>query len=211
MRVQFGEFGLDTGRRRLLRGQEPVHLSPKAHDLLRVLLEARPRTVPKADLMAALWPDAAVTDGNLAVLVSEVRAALGDAADAPRFVRTEHGRGYAFCGHTDSSSEAGSARAWLVWEGGRAALTEGEHILGRAPEALVSLSAPGVSRRHARLRVTDKRIVLEDLGSKNGTYVQGVRVGSPVVLSDGDHIRLGSMLAWLRLTIPQAPDTDTGA
>ncbi|HET7292341.1 MAG TPA: FHA domain-containing protein [Vicinamibacteria bacterium] len=65
---------------------------------------------------------------------------------------------------------------WLAWDGGRAALTEGEHVLGRAEEALISFNAAGVSRRHARLRVTKGRIVLEDLGSKNGTYVGGVRV-----------------------------------
>ena len=70
----------------------------------------------------------------------------------------------------------------------------GEHVIGRDPDVEVRLDASTVSRRHARLVVTAEGTVLEDFGSKNGTFRGGERVTSPVQLADGDAIRIGSLL-----------------
>ena len=123
MKVRFGQFDLDSDTRQLVRAGEEVHLSPKAFAVLSVLLDRRPNVVAKADLFGEIWPDVFVVDGNLNVLVGEIRRALDDDPQSPRFIRTVHGVGYAFCGHaTDSErpapAEGGPAkRFWLAWSG----------------------------------------------------------------------------------------------
>ena len=59
---------------------------------------------------------------------------------------------------------------------GRVTLEEGEHILGRDPDVEIFLDSPGVSRRHARITISAGRATIEDLGSKNGTFVGDQRV-----------------------------------
>ncbi len=105
MKVRFGECVLDTDGRVLLRGAEPVHLTPKAFQLLSCLVEARPRAVSKNELQEKLWPSTFVSEGNLATLVKETRIAIGDDARRPLFIRTVHGYGYAFSGSVDEAKE----------------------------------------------------------------------------------------------------------
>jgi hypothetical protein len=87
MQVTFGGYCLDLGTRQLLHGGTEVRLSPKAFDLLHVLVDNRTRAVSKAELHERLWPGTFVTDANLAVLVAELRSALHDRPRAPKFVR----------------------------------------------------------------------------------------------------------------------------
>ena len=98
MRVYFGPYVLDRGSRQLLREDDIVHLSPKAFDLLHFLIDHRPRVLSKHELHDRLWPSTFVSDASLASLVAEIREALGDSARRPRYVRTAHRVGYAFCG-----------------------------------------------------------------------------------------------------------------
>ena len=97
MRWSFGEFILDPGTRQLLRGTEPVALSPKAFQLLELLVRCGPKAVSKTDLQDGLWPGTFVVEKNLANLVGEIRRAIGDDAARPRFIRTVARFGYAFC------------------------------------------------------------------------------------------------------------------
>ena len=103
----FGPFTLDDETRQLLRGTDPIHLSPKAFELLKALVEVRPRALSKAELHEQLWPDTFVTDANLGILIAEIRSALSDDARAPRYVRTLHGFGYAFSGIAARLTRAG--------------------------------------------------------------------------------------------------------
>jgi TolB-like protein/DNA-binding winged helix-turn-helix (wHTH) protein/tetratricopeptide (TPR) repeat protein len=96
MPIQFGDFALDESRRQLFGGGEAVHLSPKAFQLLSILIQERPRAISKNDLQERLWPDTFVTEGNLSSVVAELRSALGDDAHEPRFIRTLYGFGYSF-------------------------------------------------------------------------------------------------------------------
>jgi TolB-like protein/Tfp pilus assembly protein PilF len=98
MKIQFGECTLDTDERVLLRSGQRVHVTAKAFQLLAFLLEIRPRPAAKAELQEKLWPSTFVSDGNLATLVNEARAAIGDVARQPLYIRTVHGFGYAFAG-----------------------------------------------------------------------------------------------------------------
>jgi DNA-binding winged helix-turn-helix (wHTH) protein len=197
--VRFGTFDLDSNTRQLRRDGVDVHLSPKAFAVLSVLLAKRPNVVAKADLFGEIWPDVFVVDGNLNVLVGEIRRALDDDPQSPRFIRTVHGVGYAFCGQVTeanrpASGEGGPAkRFWLAWKTQTFALEEGDNIIGRDPRCEVWVDHVGVSRRHARIRVESAlgRPVLTDLDSTNGTFVAGKRVADATPLTDGDPIKVG--------------------
>jgi hypothetical protein len=193
---------LDTESRQLLKGGAEYHLSPKAFQLLFLLLESRPRAVSKMELHERLWPDTFVSDATVTSLVAEVRAALGEKAGRGRFVRTVHRFGYAFTGVATEAPRAnagdGRARCWIVWEHGQVALMEGDHLLGRDDDVAVWLESPTVSRHHARISVAGGEARVEDLDSKNGTYVRGERLAASSALSDGDEIRLGSVTLTFR-------------
>jgi DNA-binding winged helix-turn-helix (wHTH) protein len=197
--VLFGDFVLDLDARELRRGGEPILLSPKAYQLLEVLVGNRPKALSKSVLQEHLWPGTFVVEKNLVNLIAEIREALGDNAAQPRFVRTIQRFGYAFRDTTEErrarreSSRAADVRFRLVWAGGRAGLGDGDHVLGRDPELELFLDAPDVSRRHARIRIAGDEATIEDLESKNGTFVSDRRLGSAIRLADGDSIRIGSV------------------
>jgi DNA-binding winged helix-turn-helix (wHTH) protein len=207
MNVRFGEFRLDSGTRQVFLVDTEVHLSPKAFDLLRILLEARPNAVSKRDLTEQMWPGTFVSEANLSVLIAEIRGALNDPPRSPRFVRTVHRFGYAFCGSavtvpTPRVSVEGSGRDyWLMTSTRRIALTEGENLIGRDPHVVVWLDLPGVSRQHARIDIAEIEATVEDLGSKNGTYVRGKRITSSTRLTDGDEIRVGPVTLTFRVSL----------
>jgi DNA-binding winged helix-turn-helix (wHTH) protein len=208
---RFDEFTLDARTRQLLRGGSETHLSPKAFDLLLLLVANSSRAMSKADLHQQLWPSTYVSDTSLAGLIAEIRQGLDDSADNPRYIRTVHRFGYWFIGSVQqpvADSVPRAVRYWLLCDTRQIALTEGEHIVGRAPDAAVWIDAPGVSRHHARIRLDGLEATVEDLGSKNGTYLGGRRVEVPSPLADGDQIRLGTVVLTFRIP-PPAESTDT--
>lgn len=115
--VRFSDFTLDHSRRQLLRGGEAIHLSPKAFQLLSILIQERPRAISKGDLQKQLWPDTFVTEGNLAGLITELRTALGDDARDPRFIRTVYGFGYSFAAEISDSSKPRRLTRWTTAAG----------------------------------------------------------------------------------------------
>jgi hypothetical protein len=173
---RFDQFALNSGTRQLLRDGKEVHVSPKAFDLLCALVE--------------------------------VRRALGDSAEEPTFVQTLHRFGYRFIAavHEDIPADeepvTPHVRYWLVWETRQIPLGNGPNVLGRAPDAGVWIDAPGVSRSHAQITVAGRDATVEDLGSKNGTFVKGERITAPYHLADGDQIRLGSVVITFRIPPP---------
>jgi DNA-binding winged helix-turn-helix (wHTH) protein len=204
MRLRFGECVLDGEARELQRDGRPVHLSPKAFDFLTLLLSTRPRAVAKAELLERLWPGTYVSDDSLSALASEARTALADHARSPRFLRTVFGFGYAFCGTASEDDPSVIAtptsrnHCRLRWGKREIPLAEGENLLGRTEQTVVWLESESVSRRHARILVSEGRATLEDLGSKNGTWIGDERVTSRRPLADGDRIRLGELVVVFR-------------
>ncbi|MEZ5293283.1 MAG: FHA domain-containing protein [Vicinamibacterales bacterium] len=214
MRYLFGTCRVDTGRRELVRDQQVVHLSPKAFELLCVLIQARPNVLTKAALMTAIWPDTFVVEANLPVLVAEVRGALGDTASNGA-IKTHHGIGYSFVpdvrelrGAADPLS-AGDPRAVLRIGDRSVLLGHGANVVGRDLEAEVFISDPSISRRHARIVVENGAFRIEDLGSKNGTSVNGDRLTAPAPLADGDLVEFGSVKGRFCLARRDDPSTLT--
>jgi len=202
--TRFGDFVFDEDARELMRGGEAVPLSPKAFELLRHLLRQRPRALSKEELHALLWPDTHVTAASLAGAASELRAALDDRRRRPQFVRTVHGFGYAFCGQAEevggAPPEPASGSVYrLIWKRREIELSRGENLLGRDRRSVAWFDSPTVSRRHARILVTGDEAVLEDLGSRNGTWIAGKRITGPVRLADLDEVKLGSLVVVFRI------------
>ena len=196
------------GTRQLLhRGRGEIRLSPKAFDLLAALIEQRPRVIDKADLHRRIWPDTHVVDANLNVLIAEIRRALEDSPREAKYIRTVHAVGYAFCSEAveqpdrPASRTTAPVRFWLVWNERVIVLEKGDHTIGRDPECGVWLDASGVSRRHARISTIrgDEAVLLQDLGSTNGTLVQNVPITGEVRLTDGAEIQIGSVQLKLRI------------
>jgi DNA-binding winged helix-turn-helix (wHTH) protein len=202
LEIRFGPFALNPDTRQLTRNGSEIHISRKAFELLATLLAERPKVVSKAALQEHLWPGTFVVEANLSNLIAEIRDALGDEPRSPRFVRTSHGFGYAFFGEVVTAPPVGpevatprTMASWLECQGRQFPLAPGENIIGRDPDLAVSLIAPTVSRRHARVLVLDDGATIEDFGSKNGTFVGGVPVRSSAPLAHGDVIHFGTLPA----------------
>jgi DNA-binding winged helix-turn-helix (wHTH) protein len=194
--VRFGPFTVDSDRRQLThRESGELHLTPKAFDLLALLVAEAPRVVRKAELHERLWPGTFVSDATLVGLVKEIRRTLDDRdADAP-LIRTAHGVGYAFAGDLErAASPRNDVSRWVVTGGRKVPLNAGHNSIGRDPASTVVLDVPGVSRAHARIVIGPDGATLDDLGSKNGTKLAEKPVTASVVLRDGDRIQIGPIL-----------------
>jgi DNA-binding winged helix-turn-helix (wHTH) protein len=203
MRVAFGDCAVDSETREVFRKEKPVHLSPKAFRLLELLLEGRPRAFSKAEIHQVIWPEAFVSEATLASLIAEIRAAIGEDGKDARYIRTVHGFGYSFAGaasDTPREPAGGSESCWrLVWNEREIPLREGETIIGRDHLAGIRIPSESISRRHARIVVARTSATVEDLGSKNGTWLRGERIGERKTLKDLDSVRLGSVTVTLRI------------
>ncbi|HET9862425.1 MAG TPA: FHA domain-containing protein [Steroidobacteraceae bacterium] len=195
---RFGKFEFDPVTRRVRREGEEIHLTPKAFELLAALLDASPRVVSKRELHARLWPGGVVADATLVALVKQLRAALDDRDRAAPLIRTVHRVGYALDLPSTRRERAVPfvAASWLTLGQRRMPLATGENIVGRDEAASIRLDDPMVSRRHARIVVSAAGAVIEDLGSKNGTFIDGRPIAAgPTPLRDGIRLAFGTVLA----------------
>ena len=206
MRLRFGDCVFDADTREVSRGDRSVAISPKAFALLELLIDARPLAVSKARIRERIWPGIHVSAANLSNLVVELRAALGDDARRPRFIRTLHRFGYAFRAAAGPDRRApeeavvASDHAYLlVWGRREIALGPGENLIGRERDAVVWIDDEAVSRRHARITIGPKGATIQDLGSKNGTYLAGRKVRGSVLLGDRDAVKIGPVTLSLRV------------
>lgn len=196
MKVTFEGCVFDSHTRQVSREGKVVALSPKAFALLEILIRDRPKAVSKEEIHGSLWPSTFVSEGNLANLIGELRSALGDHARRSRIIRTVARFGYAFCADADevearSSSRAPGAAYRLIWGRREIALNSGENLIGRDESAVVWIDDESVSRRHARITIGKDGATLEDLGSKNGTYLKGRKIRGAAPLGDKDALKIG--------------------
>jgi DNA-binding winged helix-turn-helix (wHTH) protein len=187
VRARFADCVFDSERHELLRDGTPVDLTPKTFALLQALINAHPSAISKEGLYEQLWPGTFVEIGNLHTLIAELRDAVGD--DHRQIIRTVHRFGYALAAEVSTEDTA----AYLIIGSREIPLRSGDNVVGRD-----TIGSPDVSRRHARISVRGDVLDIEDLGSKNGTWVGGQRVES-ATLHDGDEIVLGRTRAVVRL------------
>lgn len=215
MTYVFADCRFDVESRTLERGDESLHLTPKAFEVLRLLIEARPRVVTKAELMSQLWPETFVTESNLPILVGEVRHAIADDTKASRLIKTHHAVGYAFIGDVKTlasrSAESGDAAPLAVLTIGRrrVVLFAGENVIGRDLGVDVRLNDLSVSKRHARVILGSSVVTVEDLQSKNGTFVDDAAIDRVIPLETGARLRFGSVHAEFEIVTTSKASTVT--
>jgi len=202
-RLAFGDCVYDAGARILAVGGEARHVSPRAFELLGALLDARPRALSKKELNQILWPETHVSSTSLAQLVTELRKTLGDDPREARWIRTVFGFGYAFAGEatdtptpsrrTRDAEDGGGAGWWLVWADREIPLRTGETLIGRSADVVVRIRSGDVSRHHARITVGPDGASIEDLGSRNGTFVNGEKLQERRALKEGDLVGVGAV------------------
>ncbi|HEY3056245.1 MAG TPA: winged helix-turn-helix domain-containing protein [Thermoanaerobaculia bacterium] len=204
----FGPFTLDVEGAELRKGNDKVPVRPKCFDLLVYLIENAGRVISKEELLDKIWSDVVINDATLNRTVTELRAALGDDADDPKYIETVSRKGYKFIGEVSGAPREAadpSVEFVLIYNDREFPLHAGEQLIGRGHEVAIPLYGSATSRHHARIVVASGTITLQDLGSRNGTYVNGNRVAGSIELRSGDEIRIGtdSLVLWSR-TSPTA-------
>jgi DNA-binding winged helix-turn-helix (wHTH) protein len=193
-RFRFDQFCFDCDQKALLRGGQPVRLTPRAFRLLELLLLRHPKAVSKRDLLDHVWSGQIVEEANLKTLVLEIRNALEERGGRPEVIRTVYGYGYAFTGQVDEEEGADSSAVVSVrWNVQSVLLPLGAHLIGRRPDCAVAIEDPSVSRVHARLEITRDKLRIEDLRSKNGTFVEAKRITEPTELFNRCEILIGEV------------------
>lgn len=208
--VRFAEFELDVGGYVLRRPDGPLRLEKLPMEVLILLVQRAGTLVQRSEIQAMFWrPDVYVEhDSAINTAVRKIRRTLGDDADNPRFVETVVGKGYRFIAPVQSDANpqaqpsANHDRSSARWPRGFPSysatrgrqefiLEAGDTVFGRDPAAGVYVDHPSVSRRHACLSIGSQGAVLEDLKSRNGTFVNGRRIDGPTNIGHGALIGLG--------------------
>ena len=206
----FGRFVLDTRSGELLRDGQRVPLRPKCYDLLVYLTQQSGVLLSKERLLRDVWRDVLVEEATLSKTVAELRDALGDEGPRPSIIQTVRSRGYRFAlpVQAEQSPTATASSADLRFLHGTIdhPLSDGEHLIGRDEHVGIVLHTPLASRHHARVRVDGTLVIIEDTGSKNGTFVNGERIDSARVLKLGDKIDIGgeTLVLWSPATATTA-------
>lgn len=215
--ARFGPFEADLRTAELRRSGKMIELQELPFRILAALLERPGELVTREELRAVGWPDDVFVDfeHGLNKAVNKIRRALGDRQAEPRYVATLPGRGYRFMAEVNLSEVAEVARnprgsCRILWDSRTIPLSEGANVIGRDPQAAVWVDSSTVSRRHAIILVAPTGATLEDLGSKNGTFLRGRRVASPTPLADGDELAVGSARMTFHSSVAASTKTGTG-
>lgn len=190
-----GDWLVEPSVNRLTRGDQTVQLELKAMEVLLCLVESAGEVVTKRQILDMVWQTEFVSDNTLQRRVAELRGAFGDDRKAPSYIETIHKLGYRLIAPVEGValpvSGGEGATCWLICESSSIPLQPGETVIGRGTEADIVIRSPKVSRRHARIAVDANQAVIEDLGSTNGTSVNGSRLDAPRALLHGDEIQIG--------------------
>jgi DNA-binding winged helix-turn-helix (wHTH) protein len=190
-----GDWLVEPDLNRLSRGGAAVQIEIRMMQVLTYLAERAGTVVSRRELFDVVWATEFVSDNALTHAVTEIRKALGDSVRTPTYIETVQRRGYRLIAPVRAldPGDRGSRQAlcWLISGSSTIPLHPGETIIGRDIDADIRIESPKVSRHHARITVEGNRAVLEDLGSTNGTSVNGSRLAAPHLLMHGDEIRIG--------------------
>ena len=218
MAYRFGTFLYDSVSHGLMRDGAEIALTHKSRELLLLFLHNPGRLLTREEIVERIWPDMAVTDDALRFQVGELRKAFG--AKGEKFIRTIRREGYRWEVPVRAAADRplrpaegeGSPRPEprfrLVLESREVQLLDGENVVGRDPDTTLWIDHSSVSRRHARIVVGDGKATLEDLQSKNGTFLNGKRIEKRMALSDGDELRIGPESMVLRELSPATTKTE---
>jgi DNA-binding winged helix-turn-helix (wHTH) protein len=207
-RIAFAGFVLDSTAFTLTGPSGTIGLERLPMELL-LLLARHPGTlVSREEIRSTLWGSEVHIERDAAIntAIRKVRQALGDDPAKPRFVQTVVGKGYRFA--ADVRLSGSDLRFTLTFRSREILLLHGDTVIGRDPEADVCIDEPSVSRRHATISTDADGAVLRDLGSRNGTFVDGRRVDAPTPLVNGAVVSIGPVaLLFAARTAPRSTVT----
>jgi DNA-binding winged helix-turn-helix (wHTH) protein len=220
---RFAEFELDVAAYALRHRGASVKLERIPMEMLILLVERAGTMVERSEIKTQLWGAEVFVEHDAAIntAIRKIRHALGDDAAKPQFVETVVGKGYKFIAplesvigsfHLRESAVEGRAKQsarqprrlfarYSITVGKQEfILDSGETLLGRDPAARVYVEHPSVSRRHARIAIEADEAILQDCGSRNGTFLNGRRVDGPATLHHNDIIALGPITLVFHVT-----------
>jgi len=206
-----GEWLVEPTLDRISRDGQIVRLRPRAMDVLICLALEAGKLASKQKIIDDVWCTEFVSEHALTQVIAELRSALGDDARSPIYIENIPRRGYRLVATvTPVAASVPSARDAslpfkLQSEDGEFPLIQGPNIIGRTVETDIRIDRTEVSRCHARIMVQGTTATIEDLGSKNGTYVNGERLDGPALLTNGDEIWIGRSVARLRFLVEGEP------
>jgi DNA-binding winged helix-turn-helix (wHTH) protein len=206
-----GDWLVEPALNRLSQGDSEARLDLKTMDLLVFLAEHAGEVLSKQRLVDSVWEVEVIADGTLTHAIAQLRKSLGDNARSPSYIETIPKRGYRLIAAVRMTDVVApvhrftASRFRLAAHDGETALVEGENLIGRDRKASIRIDCPGVSRRHARIVVEGGTAVLEDLGSKNGTFLAGRQLAQPARLAHGDEIRIGQTVARFTFVVDDSP------
>lgn len=210
-----GDWRVEPALNAIERGETLHHVEPKVMAALIALARRAGEVLTKAELTDAVWQVPFISENRLVGVIADLRRAFGDDAGAPRIVETIPTRGYRLAVPVEwSMGEATPPpprMSHFVLESADESypLRDGANVIGREAWVDVRIHSEWVSREHARIEVVGDSAVLEDLGSKNGTFHRGRRLEAPVELADGDEIGVGTVVLLFR-AVHGDSTTETG-
>lgn len=209
-----GDWLVEPDVNRVSRRASSVQLEIRMMQVLVYLAERAGAVVTRRELFDAVWDTEYVSDNALTHAVAEIRKALGDSARRPSYIETVQRRGYRLIAPVSGlelpDHDDAVVTCWLITNSSTIPLQPGETVIGRSAEADIVIESPKVSRLHARIVVEADQVVIEDLGSTNGTSVNGGRLDAPRALLHGDEIRIGRGVRVYRFA-RNDPDAETVA
>ena len=206
-----GEWLVEPTLDRISRDGQIARLRPRAMDVLICLALEAGKLASKQNIIDAVWRTEFVSEHALTQVVAELRSALGDDARNPIYIENIPRRGYRLVATVTPvamsvpSAHDASLPFKLQGEDGDHPLMQGPNIIGRTIDADLCIDRTEVSRCHARILVQGTTATIEDLGSKNGTFLNGERLEGPTLLSNGDEIWIGRSVARLRFLVEGEP------
>jgi DNA-binding winged helix-turn-helix (wHTH) protein len=212
--LTIGEWRVQPDLGRATRDDRLVHLEPRVMDVLVCLAERAGEVVSREEIIDVVWATEFIAANTLTHAIAEIRHALCDDARTPSYIQTIPKRGYRLIARVefdDPRPRASNARRYglaLMVDDRSTPLVNGEYLIGRTDEADIRVDTPEVSRRHAVLVVRRGTVSVEDLGSKNGTFLDGRPVTGREVVRPGAIIRLGRHTARIRV-VGAETDTET--
>jgi DNA-binding winged helix-turn-helix (wHTH) protein len=206
-----GEWLVEPTLDRISNEGSIVQLRPRAMDVLACLAATAGKLATKRELIDAVWRTEFVSEHALTQVIAELRSALGDDARNPTYIENIPRRGYRLVAAV-TPVEASMPRAGevsipfkLQSDDCDYPLQQGPNVIGRTGEADICIDRTEVSRCHARVLVSGTTATVEDLGSKNGTFLNGERLRQPALLANGDEIWIGRSVARFRFLVEGEP------
>ncbi len=189
-RYRFGPYHLDSVKRLLYRNGESVHLTPKALEILLLLVERRGEIVEKDEIIRRVWRETIVEEGNLSVHISSLRKALGENLHEHQYIITHPGRGYRFVAEVTQTKTDGLAQS-IEPAGGALPLSSPFYIDRSTDEeffsaidrrdSIVLVKGPRqvgktslLARGLQKAREQGNRVVLTDFQNLNASHLESI-------------------------------------